>query len=52
MVRSDKWRFLGTKRLLGRMKRGSLEGMHEKRSFRELGVRTFHFEYIEDQRGT
>ena len=50
MIRSSQWRFLGAKRLLGKMKHGGAVGMQRnKRKFRELGVRTFHFEYIENQ---
>lgn len=44
MIRDSKWKFLGAKRLLGKMKTGG--GMLRTKGFRQYGIRTFHFEYI------
>lgn len=44
MIKQKQWVFLGEKRLLGKMKTGG--NMTRKNGFREMGVKTFHFEFI------
>lgn len=43
MIKQSCWRFLGEKRLMGKMKYGDNVGRNG--GFREGGVRTFHFEF-------
>jgi ABC-type ATPase with predicted acetyltransferase domain len=43
MIKSKEWKFLGEKRLMGKMKTGG--NMIRKGGFREAGVRTFNFEF-------
>jgi len=43
MIKNKQWKFLGSKTLMGKMKKG---GNMEKDTFREYGVKTYHFEYI------
>lgn len=55
LQRNDKWRYLGTKRLMGKMKHGgnmergksSYDKLNHKGdgAFREGGIKTFHFEW-------
>lgn len=44
MIKQDCWRFLGEKRIMGQMKKGS--NMIRTGGFREYGVKTYHFEFI------
>ena len=44
MKKQPQWKFLGEKRLMGKMKTGG--NMIRRGGFREAGVRTFNFEYI------
>lgn len=43
MIKQACWKFLGEKRLMGKMKTGG--GMERQAGFRDKGVRTFNFEY-------
>lgn len=43
MIKQKEWRFLGEKRLMGKMKTGG--SMDRKGGFREKGVKTYNFEY-------
>lgn len=43
MIKQPCWKFLGEKRLMGKMKKGST--MDRQSGFREGGIRTFNFEY-------
>tara|TARA_R110000868_G_scaffold72040_1_gene210238 strand:- start:267 stop:1388 length:1122 start_codon:yes stop_codon:yes gene_type:complete len=47
MKKQKQWIFLGEKRLMGKMKTGGTasKGFAQNQSFRENGVRTFHFEF-------
>lgn len=44
MSKQKEWKYLGTKRIMGKMKFGG--NMDRKSGFREGGIKTFHFEYI------
>jgi GNAT superfamily N-acetyltransferase len=44
MIRHSEWRYLKTKRLMGKMVTGNL--MDRKSGFRDSGIKTYHFEYI------
>jgi len=44
MIKQTCWKFLGEKRLMGKMQSGGT--MDRKSGFREKGVKTFSFEYI------
>lgn len=44
MQKQKEWIYLGTKRLMGKMKHGG--NMERTGGFREGGIKTFHFEYI------
>lgn len=44
MKKSKEWKHLETKRLMGAMNRGKMLE-HRKDSFRDGGIKTFHFEY-------
>lgn len=44
MIKQKCWKFLGEKRLMGRMKRGQTLG--RQGGFRQEGIKTFHFEFI------
>lgn len=44
MIRQPQWRYLKTKRLMGKMVTGNL--MDRKSGFRDSGIKTYHFEYI------
>lgn len=44
MIKQPQWRFLGAKRLMGKMKYGG--DMERKTGFREGGIKTYHFEYM------
>lgn len=43
MQKQNNWIYLGTKRLMGKMKFGG--NMDRKGGFREGGIKTYHFEY-------
>jgi integrase/recombinase XerD len=43
MIKQKEWRYLDTKRLMGKMHTGG--NMDRKGGFREGGVKTYHFEY-------
>lgn len=45
MIKDPAWRFLGAKRLMGKMKFGEGKTLR-KSGFREAGIKTYHFEYI------
>jgi hypothetical protein len=45
MIKNKNWVFLGEKRLMGKMKTGG--NMLRRSGFREKGIKTFNFEYIE-----
>lgn len=44
LVKSKEWKYLQTKRLMGKMQHGT--NMERTGGFREGGIKTFHFEYI------
>lgn len=44
MKKQTQWRFLGAKRLMGKIKTGG--SMDRSSGFREAGIKTYHFEYI------
>lgn len=44
MIRQKEWKYLETKRLMGKMQAGGK--MERQGGFREGGIKTFHFEYI------
>lgn len=44
LIRDKNWIFLGEKRLMGKMQTGEL--MDRKTGFREMGIKTYSFEYI------
>ena len=44
MIKQSCWKYLQTKRLMGKMKNGKT--MERKTGFREYGIKTYHFEYI------
>jgi hypothetical protein len=44
MSKSKEWKFLGQKRLFGKMKKGRI--MSRTGGFREQGVKTYHFEFV------
>lgn len=44
MIRQTQWRFLGERRLMGKMQRGGT--MLRKGGFREYGIKTYHFEFV------
>lgn len=44
MIKQQCWKFLGEKRLFGKMAKG--ESMLRQGGFREEGIKTFHFEYV------
>ena len=43
MIKQKQWKFLGEKRLMGKMKTGG--NMGNKSTFRECGVKTYNFEF-------
>lgn len=43
LMKSTKWKYLLTKRVMGSLPRGGT--MDRKSGFREGGIKTFHFEY-------
>lgn len=49
MQKYKEWRYLGIKRLMGKMKHGG--NMERTGGFREGGIKTFHFEYIGTKHG-
>lgn len=46
MIRQNCWKFLGEKRLMGKMKKS--DGMTRNGGFREYGIKTFHFLFKND----
>lgn len=44
MIKQKEWKYIGTKRLMGKMKAGGK--MDRQSGFREGGIKTFHFDYI------
>lgn len=44
MQKQKEWRYLGTKRLMGKMNHGG--SMKRNGGFRECGIKTFHFQYV------
>jgi GNAT superfamily N-acetyltransferase len=44
MIKQSCWRYLGTKRLMGKMKYGS--SIKKNSGWREYGIKTYHFEFI------
>lgn len=47
MIKQKQWRYLETKRLMGKMQAGCT--MDRKTGFREGGIKTYHFEYVKDR---
>ena len=45
MKKQPQWIFLGEKRLMGKMKTG--ENMLRRGGFRENGIKTFNFEFVD-----
>lgn len=43
MIKQDCWKYLGEKRLMGKMQVGG--NLLRVKGFREYGVKTFHFEF-------
>lgn len=43
MIKDHNWRFVGTKRLMGKMNVGG--NMIRRKGFREKGIKTYHFEW-------
>lgn len=44
MAKQDCWKYLDTKRLMGKMPKG--DNLERQSGFREYGIKTYHFEYI------
>ena len=44
MIKQKQWKFLGEKRLMGKMQHGGK--MERQAGFREYGIKTYHFEFI------
>jgi len=44
LIKQNNWKYLGEKRLMGKMKHGGT--MTRTGGFRECGIKTFHFEYV------
>lgn len=44
LMKSKKWKYLNTKRVMGSLSRGGT--MDRQTGFREGGIKTFHFEYM------
>ena len=44
MIKQKEWKYLGCKRTFGKMKVG--DNMSRKTGYRDEGIKTFHFEYI------
>lgn len=47
LIKNEQWKFLGAKLLMGKMHVGV--NMDRKAGFREYGVKTYHFEYIQEK---
>jgi hypothetical protein len=43
MIKQKEWRYLGSKRIMGKLQRG--KGIRQQ-GFREYGIKTYHFEHI------